>query len=412
MPFNTDVLEYVHREKRLGRRIVLATAAPAKVAQAVATHLGLFDDVIASDGTRNVKGSEKLKVIRERVGKPFVYVGDSTADLAVWNEAQGAILVGRGTRFAHHVEKRTPIVKHFPGDKATLTTWITALRVHQWLKNVLLFVPLLASFGFLDPSRLLANILAFIAFSLAASGTYLLNDIWDIESDRTHPRKRARAIACARISVLSAIAVAVLLLTSAFTLSLSVSPLFGLMLAIYVLLTTTYSWVLKRVVLADVLILSLLYTLRILAGAVAIRVIVSSWLLAFSVFMFFSLALVKRCSELVSLGQAGRSVIRGRGYLVSDLRVLWPLGTAAAMASVVVFGLFISAPETEMRYATTQLLWLAAVALIYWLSHLWIKTSRGEIHDDPLVFAIRDRTSQVTMFAIVLITIGAHYLEL
>jgi 4-hydroxybenzoate polyprenyltransferase len=303
-------------------------------------------------------------------------------------------------------------VREFASEPATIGTWLRALRVHQWLKNFLLFVPLLTAFSFDQLDKVLAASLAFLAFSLAASATYLLNDLWDLESDRAHPRKRYRPLASARIPVLTGVGVAACTLPVALLLAATVSPGFLAMLLLYVVLTSAYSWKLKRIVLVDVLMLSLLYTLRIIAGAVAIGVPTSSWLLAFSVFTFFSLALVKRCSELVSLAQEGKALARGRDYGVGDLAVLWPLGVGAAMCSVVVFGLFISAPETQARYATPELLWFIAVGLIYWMSRVWIKTSRGEMHDDPLVFAVRDRGSGVTMLGIVLTTLVAHYVKL
>jgi 4-hydroxybenzoate polyprenyltransferase len=372
----------------------------------------LFHDIIASDGVRNLKGTKKLEAIRERVPGDFVYVGDNHADLPIWQAARAGILVGVSPGLARAVRRVTTVVGEFSSEPATIGTWLRALRVHQWLKNALIFVPLLTAFSFDQLDKLVAAGVAFLAFSLAASATYLLNDLWDLESDRAHPRKRHRPLASARIPILAGVGVAACALPVAMILAASVSPGFLTMLLLYVALTSAYSWKLKRIVLVDVVMLSLLYTLRIIAGAVAIGVTTSSWLLAFSVFTFFSLALVKRCSELVSLAQEGKEVVRGRDYGVGDLVVLWPLGVGAAMCSVVVFGLFISAPETQARYASPELLWFIAVALIYWLSRVWIKTSRGEMHDDPLVFAVRDRASGLTMFGIVLTTLVAHYVRI
>jgi 4-hydroxybenzoate polyprenyltransferase len=239
----------------------------------------------------------------------------------------------------------------------------------------------------------------------------VVNDLWDLENDRAHPRKRLRPFASARIPILHGLAVAAAALVIALAVALAVSKDFLLMLVLYLVFTNAYSWVLKEHVLVDVLTLSLLYTLRILAGTVAIGVATSSWLLAFSVFMFLSLALVKRCAELVSLEQDGEGSARGRDYRVTDLAVLWPLGVGAALSAVVVFGLFISADETRERYATPQLLWLVAIGLIYWLARLWIKTSRGEMHDDPLVYAIEDPGSLAAVFAMVVVVLLAHFLS-
>jgi 4-hydroxybenzoate polyprenyltransferase len=284
--------------------------------------------------------------------------------------------------------------------------------VHQWLKNLLLFVPLLTAFSFQDIDNLLSAVLAFLAFSLAASATYMGNDCWDLDSDRTHPRKKFRPFASGQIPILKGIVVAVVLLMLGLLLAYHVSLHFLWMLLLYLATTTTYTWTLKAYVLIDVLVLSLLYTLRIIAGSIAVGVATSTWLLAFSVFIFFSLALVKRCSELVTLQQTGRQATHGRDYRTSDLAVLWPLGISSALSAVVVFGLFISAPETQARYASPQGLWLVAIGLIYWLARLWIKTSRGEMHDDPLVFAVRDFGSRLTILAMVTATLVAHFLPL
>jgi 4-hydroxybenzoate polyprenyltransferase len=196
----------------------------------------------------------------------------------------------------------------------------------------------------------------------------------------------------------------------ALSLAAAVSQSFLLMLIFYLVLTSTYSWVVKEYVLIDVLMLSLLYTLRILAGSVAVGITTSSWLLAFSVFVFLSLALVKRCSELVAFGQSGRDAARGRDYRVTDLVVLWPLGVGAGLCSVVVFGIFISTVQTRANYASPELLWLVAIALIYWLGRLWIKSARGEMNDDPLVFTIRDFGSRLTIVAMIITTLAAHFL--
>jgi 4-hydroxybenzoate polyprenyltransferase len=280
------------------------------------------------------------------------------------------------------------------------------------MKNLLLFVPLLTSFGFLESDRVLAAGLAFLAFSAVASATYLLNDLADLDSDRSHPRKRYRPLASAQISIPVAGAVAVGLLVLGFVVAAFITPDLVAMLGAYLVVTSGYTWVLKSYVLIDVLTLALLYTLRILAGALAIEVPLSSWLLAFSVFVFLSLALVKRCSELVLLGHQGETASRGRDYRVADLVVLWPLGIGAGLCSVVVFGLFVSTVETQARYGSPQLLWLVGFGLIYWLARLWIKTARGEMHDDPMVFALRDFGSRTTILAMLGVTIAAYFLRM
>lgn len=344
------------------------------------------------------------------MGSSFIYAGDSRADIPVWKAADAAILVNVSPSTEKTVRQHTPVEYRLQENDASFALWLRALRVHQWLKNLLMFVPLLTAFSFLDISKLTSMMLAFLSFSLAASATYIGNDIWDLENDRAHPRKRHRPFASGRLSIPKGLAASTFLLLAAFTLALMVSSGFALMLLLYLALTSIYSLVLKEYMLIDVLMLSLLYTLRILAGSVAIDVSTSSWLLSFSVFIFLSLALVKRCAELVSLEQSGVTATRGRDYRVTDLTVLWPLGVGAALSSVVVFGLFINAPETQHLYKTPHLLWLATIGLIYWLARLWVKTSRGEMHDDPVIYAAKDRGSRITVMCIVAVILAAHFL--
>jgi 4-hydroxybenzoate polyprenyltransferase/phosphoserine phosphatase len=415
LPYREELLDYLRGEKAKGTPIILATAAHKSIAQDVARHLDLFDDVLATDGGTNginLKGTAKLDAIKERYGSDFIYVGDSQADIPIWRGAAGAVLVGASSGTAAEIRGKVRVEREFPREGRGLKVWLRALRLHQWLKNLLLFVPLLTAFSFVELDKLATMALAFVAFSLGASATYIVNDLHDLEADRAHPRKRLRPFASARLPILHGLVVAAVALSCAFGLAYAVSDRFALMLLLYVVLTSAYSWVLKQQVLVDVLMLSLLYTLRILAGSVAVGIVTSTWLLAFSVFLFLSLALVKRCAELVLLGKSGGEATRGRDYKVSDLVVLWPLGVGAALSAAVVFGLFISAPETQARYASPQLLWLVAVGLIYWLARLWIKTSRGEMHDDPVIYAIKDRGSRVTILVMIATTLFAHFVSL
>lgn len=410
LPYREELLDYLRQEKAAGRELVLATAAHQSIADGVAQHLGLFDRVLATDGTRNLKGSNKLAAIREEVGPAFAYAGDSTADLAVWEGAQAAVLVGASNSLARTVRSRHPIEKEFAHPAAGLRTWRKALRMHQWAKNLLLFVPLLTAFSFL-PADLATMALAFLCFSTAASATYIANDLWDLGNDRLHPRKRLRPFASGALPITSGVAAALLLLCGAFALAFTINTGFVAMLLAYVVLTTAYSWWLKERVLLDVLMLSLLYTMRIVTGSVAVGIHTTSWLLAFSLFVFLSLALVKRCSELQSLQERGHASAHGRDYRVADLAVLWPMGLASALAAVVVLGLFINAPETGERYASPMLLWGLAGLMIYWLGRLWIKTARGEMDDDPVLYALKDRGSRLAVGMMVLVAICAHFID-
>ncbi len=411
LPLRQQVLDFLRAEKARGRRLILATAAHRSIADSVAKRTGLFDEVIASEGDTNLKGDAKLTAIRSRIGPRFSYAGDSPADLPIWSASESAIIVGnpRGTA---DLRRSGKVEREFAKESAGPMVWLKALRVHQWTKNLLIFVPLLTSFTLFEPGNLVAALLAFAAFCCAASATYLINDLLDLESDRSHPRKQNRPLAACRIGIPEALFAAALLMGLAMLLALFVGPRFTALLLAYVVLTSAYTWQLKHYVLMDVLMLATLYTLRILAGSVAIGVVLSSWLLAFSIFMFFSLALVKRCSELVTLRQTARQKTSGRDYNIEDLLVLWPMGVSAGLCSVVVFGLFISTPEMQARYGSPELMWLVGIGLMYWIGRLWIKTARGEMHDDPLVFALRDYGSRVAIIAIIVLSIAAHAIHL
>jgi 4-hydroxybenzoate polyprenyltransferase len=412
LPYRQSLLDYLIVEKRRGRRIVLATAAHRSIADNVATHLQLFDDVLATGDNDNLKGSAKLAQIREHIGEDFVYAGDSHADLPIWQASQAAVLAGASSGVAASVRNTVPVEREFSNAAAGIATWIKALRVHQWLKNLLLFVPLFTAFSFFDTEKLATLIVAFFSMSLGASATYILNDLWDLSSDRQHPRKCFRPFASGALSIASGFGCAAMLLAISVTLGVIASPAFAAMLVLYLFATSAYSWVLKKQPLMDVIVLSLLYTLRIFAGSVAVNIAVSKWLLAFSLLTFLSLALVKRCAELVSVRQSGASATAGRDYRVGDLEVLWPLGIGASFAAVVVFGLFINSPDTIARYNEANLLWLVAIGFIYLLARLWLATVRGEMDDDPVVYVIEDRGSRLTMLSMVTLVIVAHFMHL
>lgn len=412
LPYRTEVLELVRAARSEGRTTVLATAAHISIAASVQEHLSLFSYVLASTDEVNLKGVAKLKTIEKVCPNGFIYAGDSRVDLPIWKESNGAIVVSGSTSLRKSVEDLTPVIAELRSrDRNSLITWLKALRVHQWTKNSLVFVPLLTSFSFSDFGNAWRAVVAFFAFSFAASAMYLVNDLLDLESDRLHPRKRERPLAKGTISAAVAIAVAISLLLLAAMLAAWIGHGLALIILAYVIATSMYSAILKRRVMLDVVVLALLYTVRIVGGAEAISVDLSPWLLAFSLFVFLSLALIKRCSELIALFRAKRLRTRGRDYQYSDLVVLWPFGVGAGLCSIVVLGLFISSDEMKERYGTPELMWFTAIALTYWLGRLWIKTARGEMHDDPLVFAMRDRGSALTIAGMAVCTLAAHFID-
>jgi 4-hydroxybenzoate polyprenyltransferase/phosphoserine phosphatase len=401
LPWREPLLDWLRAERRRGRRLVLATAADQRIAHAVAEHLQLFDTVLATRDGHNLKGVNKLEAIRREVGTAFVYAGDHAADLPIWAGARGAVVVGARPDVARRAAEVAPVERSFDREAGGPAAWLRAMRVHQWLKNLLLFVPLLTSFQWSNWQGVAAVLVAFLSFSLTASGSYLLNDIWDIASDRQHPRKRLRPFASGVLSPLAGVAMSGLLILLGLLSACLVSQPFAAMVAGYLVLTTAYSWSLKRYVLLDALTLAMLYTYRVLAGAVAIQVPVTPWLLAFAVFLFISLALVKRCAELVSMQQMGQQRAGGRDYAVEDLVVLWPLGVGCSLSAVVVFGLYLGTEQAQSAYGRSPALWLVGVGLIYWQARMWIKTARGEMHDDPIVFALRDQGSRLILLAMV-----------
>lgn len=411
LPYRDELVGYLRQERAKGRRIVLATAAHVSVANAVADHLGLFDAVIATERGRNLKGQQKLAACRVLVGPAFVYAGDSRADIPMWQAARAAIPVAVDRATARWLRQAVPIEREFANAHSLLFDWLQALRVHHWLKNLLVFVPLLTSFRLIEVAALGTALVAFAAFSLVASATYIANDLLDLASDRAHPRKRSRPFAAARLPIAGGAVAASLLVTAGLGLAATLGAAFFNMLLLYLALTSAYNLALKRLAMLDVVVLSLLYTLRILAGSVAIGVSTSSWLLAFSAFIFFSLALAKRCAELITFGQRGLPRLVGRAYGLADLGTLQSMGVAAAMSAVVVFGLYVQAPETQARFASPQLLWLVASALVYWLGRVWLETAAGRMSDDPLVYAIRDRASLITMLVIVATSLVAHFFD-
>ncbi len=405
LPYREPFVAWLREQREKGRRIVLATAADSSMAQAVADHLQLFDDVLASDGVRNLKGLRKLEAIRAVAGGAFDYCGNGPEDLAILRAARQAIVVGAGAgviRRARHAGNVQAVLEPSPSTLRSLPAWIDAMRPHQWLKNLLLLVPLVTSFRVDEIALFSAAVFAMISFSLGASAGYLVNDLLDLAADRRHPRKRGRPFASGLLPISGGFALAALLLAGSLGLGFAISRALGAWVVIYLLMTFGYTLFVKRVPVLDVAMLAGLYTVRILAGGAAIGVDVSFWLLSFSVFLFFSLALVKRCGELVSRVVRDEDTGQGRGYTVSDLTVLQPLGIATSVAAVLVLALYVNTPEVARRYASPQLLWLMLTALLIWLGRLWLATARGQMHDDPLVYAIESPDSRwlvAAMFA-------------
>ncbi|MHB2040074.1 MAG: UbiA family prenyltransferase [Acidiferrobacteraceae bacterium] len=402
LPYNLELLKYLTEEEAAGRRLVLATAADRRTAEQIAGYLGIFSRVIASDGRHNLSGRAKARRLAECFGEHgFDYAGNSHADLAVWPEAAHAIVVSAPPTVARKAASLAPVAEVFPAPGTNRwRAFLKAIRIHQWAKNLLILVPLATSHSLASGAAVKLDLFAFIAFSLCSSSVYLLNDLLDLEADRLHRTKCRRPFASGDLPLTLGLGFIPLLLLSAGTIAITLLPrAFALTLAGYFLLTLAYSFYLKRIALLDVLVLALLYSARIGAGAVAIHVPLSHWLLAFSMFLFLSLALVKRFSELRELRIAAKPGARGRGYLASDLEQLASLGAASGYISVLVLALYANSAQVTLLYRHPFILWLICPLILYWISRIWLLAHRGQMHEDPILFALRDRVSYILAVA-------------
>ncbi|MCU0755817.1 MAG: UbiA family prenyltransferase [Xanthomonadales bacterium] len=410
LPLNQALVDWLRAERAAGRRLVLVTAAHRRIADAVAARLGLFDEVMASEGDINLKGKAKAAALVARFGeRGFDYAGDAPVDLAVWKVARQAIVVG-GPALQRAAAQVSTLGRVF-APESPWRALLRALRLHQWVKNLLIFVPLIAAHQVSDAGALLKAGLAFLAFGLTASAVYLINDLLDLPDDRRHPSKCRRPFAAGSLPLLWGAVLVPALLAAALSLSLLALPgAFLIVLALYFVLTAAYSLRLKRMPIIDVLTLAGLYTLRVIAGAAAVLLAPSFWLLAFSIFIFLSLALAKRHTELRMLRERGELTASGRGWHVEDLSLVQSLGIAAGLSSVQVMALYIDSAAARKLYATPEALWLICPLLLYWICRLWFKAHRGKMHDDPVVFALRDRISLLvgvmTVGVTILATVG------
>lgn len=398
LPYDQSVLDLIRAERERGRRIVLATASHRRLADRVAAHLGMFDEVLATEDGRNLSADTKRDVLVQVFGdRGFDYVGNSRDDLPVWGAARHGYVANAAPALQRQARGVTDVAGVLGEGLPQWRDWRQALRLHQWLKNLLLFVPLLAAHRYADVPLLADALLAFLCFGMCASSVYVLNDLLDLRDDRQHLRKRRRPFAAGRLPVRSGLLVVPVLLLAAFGLSLwRLPPAFAAVLAIYYGLTLAYSLMLKRYMVFDVMMLAGLYTLRIIAGAMALAIAPSFWLLAFSMFMFLSLALVKRFAELYPARAEGSAErVLGRGYFPADLEMIASLGASAGYMAVMVLALYINDADTTLLYRHQEIIWLACPLMLTWVTRVWMLAHRGEMHDDPVIFAMRDRFSLV-----------------
>lgn len=396
LPYDETVIAFLQQEKAAGRRLILATASHRDYAEAIAAHLGLFEQVLATDGEINLSAHTKRDLLVEHYGeKGFDYLGNSRDDLRVWTSANKAYLANPEIGVEAAATRLGNVEQVIGMPNAPWRDWIKQLRLHQWAKNALIFVPLLAAHKAGELPLLLNGLLAFLLFGLCASSVYLLNDLLDLQDDRQHSSKRYRPLASGAVSIKAVLLLFPLLTLAAFTGAIWLLPQkFTLALACYYGLTLAYSLLLKRLMVVDVIVLAMLYTVRIIAGTFAFDVSLTFWMLAFSMFLFLSLALVKRYAELRESRSKGKTELTpGRGYYPGDLEMIAPLGAASGYLAVMVLALYIQDQATLALYHHPQFIWLACPLLLYWITRIWMIAHRGWMHEDPVVFAMKDRSS-------------------
>ena len=394
LPYNEPFLEFLRAQKNQGRRLILATASDHELARKMTAHLGLFAEVLGSDGRNNLRGASKLQALAARFGpRRFDYAGNSHVDLAIWRQARAAIVVNAGDRLVQEVRRATPVSHVFNPVHRRFRAFLQALRPQHWIKNLIIFVPLLTAHQLGDRAALGKAALAFFVFCLSASTVYMLNDLLDLDADRHHPTKRLRPLASGELPLAAALVLLPVLFFTALTVAWNFSPAFAGVIVGYFAATTAYSWRLKQVALLDVFVLAGLYTLRLVAGHVATGIAWSVWLLVFSMFVFLSLALMKRFQELQSVRQKKQQEMKGRGYAAADLELVATLGLVNGCLAVLVFALYVNGEQVTKLYAHPTVLLLVCPLLLYWISRVWFLAHRGQMRDDPTEFAFKDWVS-------------------
>jgi len=411
LPYRPEVLDAISEARAAGRRVLLVTASDQGTADRIAEHLGLFDEAIGSDGQNNLKAHRKADYLAGRFGAgAFQYLGDSSADLPVWKAAHEASMVCPSPSTQRAAEQLVPRATVLVPRPPKLEAAVRELRPHQWAKNILLLVPLYFSHQYTDLSLVFTAVMAFLSFSFCASSIYVLNDLVDLPADRQHRSKRNRPLAAGTLSIPEAVALALSSLAVAIALgALFVRPEFVLVLLGYVVLTTAYSLVLKQRMIVDVLTLASLFTYRVVAGGIAVDVKLSPWLLAFSIFFFTSLAFVKRYGELIQVkGDGGRS-LKGRNYVPADIPIITSAGPAAGLLAVLVFALYINSPAMMRYYSVPEALWGICLILVYWIIRIWFLAARDQMHDDPVLFAVKDKISLLAGALVIVCLLAARY---
>jgi 4-hydroxybenzoate polyprenyltransferase len=399
LPYRPTILEYLRAQKAQGRPLILATAADRSLGEAVAAHLNLFDAVMGSEGSTNLKSHHKLKAIQQRSPEGFGYAGDSRADLPIWAAAKESLLVAPSKSVLAQVENKPGVTVLLARTPGRLKALVKLLRPHQWVKNLLVFLPIICAhkLNAAHAHQILDAVIAFAALSLCASSVYILNDLLDVNDDRRHPTKCRRPLASGALKLPVGLWLFPMFLLAGCLLAVLFLPRWSAaLLLVYWCCSAAYSIHFKRRLLLDVFILAGLYTLRILIGGAATDIGVSPWLLAFSVFFFVSLAFAKRYAELRKMRDLEHSKIRGRGYTVEDLAIMESVGPASGYMAVLVLALYLNSEIAKDLYPHPLALLLICPLLMYWLTRVWFFARRGWLNMDPVLFATRDRVSWYT----------------
>lgn len=397
LPYNQEVLDYLQQEKRKGRKIILATASDSLIARKVADHLNIFDKVIASDPGNNLKGKNKLEAILQASHNgEFEYLGDSSADYPVWKEATLSGFVNPPAPASEIEKDKSKISLEINNKPSSMKALLKAMRLHQWAKNLLIFVPLLFSHSYTDMQLSLLALGTFFVFSFCASGIYIINDLLDIEDDRTHATKNKRPFAAGSLSPIKGVFASICLvglplLFCANFLGTNVT----LVVALYIILTNIYSFYLKHFSTIDVITLTCLYTIRIIAGGVVIAATLSPWLLNFSLFFFLSLAYMKRYIELSNNKRRGKK--SGRNYDVEEMDIILITGVVNGGLAILTLSMYLNSEFVTTSYLSPQALWLICPLLMFWIYRAWMWAKREKIDDDPVVFALKDKISLITV---------------
>jgi 4-hydroxybenzoate polyprenyltransferase len=409
LPYRHDFIEWLKIQKASGRKLILATGADREIATRIAQHLNLFDDVLASDGKTNITGGNKLDVIKAHAdNQPFAYAGNDTIDLIIWNECASVVLVGDGVKYAQKIKSSVLIEKQFSDEVNKPSKILKLLRPHQWVKNILIFLPAAAAHQLTSLPIIKADLALFAAFSLCASGVYAANDLLDLPSDRKHAHKHNRPLASGVVTIPVGLFLAITLpvvglITATYTVGWSATAMVGS----YWIITTYYSFSGKRVPLLDVFLLAGLYTFRAVAGSLPINSGMSEWMAAFLLFLFFSLACLKRFSELLNLPANQNEKIAGRGYIREDYQLMALLGVGSAFASTLVVCLYAASPSVTGLYAKPFYLMAIAPLVLFGLARFWLQAWRGELHNDPVVHALKDGTSYLLILLSALAMLAA-----